>query len=155
MEVIASIATVAQLVDLAFKAIESLVSLYKNLKKSSERLGSHLARIETLYHTVHLIEGNELLTDSDIKPPLEQLILSLQSLEKIAQQLLSRLSKGGVLQWRRVAVQNTELKKLEESLRDIESDKSTLLLGITRAHAEAYLQDRQQKKLESSQSSRG
>ena len=154
MEVLAGIVTVAQLVGYAVNIIDSLVELYQKLKGVSVRLQGHLARIQTLSHTVRIIKKSDLLAEEDIRPPLEQLILSIQNLKHIAERLSSQLNRSLLRRWAKASIQNADFDRLEESLRHIEADKATLVLSITHAHAKAFLQDRQQRTLDFPHSSR-
>ena len=155
MEVITTIATVAQLLSYAVNSIDSVIALYQTLKEGSGRLENHLARIKTLYHTIRIIKNNKLLIEKDIRFPLERLILSIQELRVIAERLQSRLSRSIFSRWVKTSIQNADFNKLEESVRHIEADKATLTLSITHAHATAFLQDRQRRTLIPSHSSQG
>lgn len=129
IEVIGAIASVPQLVDVCFRATQSLFGLLSTVRRIPEVVKQRQANVEQLHEILPMIRDCPALQTAKIGHVLRSIATKLQNLRETLEKLINTSDKGIKKHCRalRGAVQE---KRIISIFNELESDKTILILCI-------------------------
>jgi hypothetical protein len=129
VEVIGAISSVAQLVDVCFRVIQSLSDLLSTVRRIPEVMKQRQANVEQLQEILRMIRDCPVLQTANIGQVLESIATKLQNLRRILQKLINTSDKG-IKKHCRALFGAVQEKKIISTFNELESDKTMLILCI-------------------------
>jgi hypothetical protein len=129
VEVIGAISSVAQLVDVCFRVIQSLSDLLSTVRRIPEAMKQRQANVEQLQEILRMIRDCPVLQTANIGQVLERIATKLQNLRGILQKLINTSDKG-IKKYCRALFGAVQEKRIISVFNELESDKTMLILCI-------------------------
>ena len=136
MEVIAGVASVAQLIRYAITLVTAISDLHEQIEGRPALLRHRIRQLESLGNTVGSVSKNSWLSTPIIREHINTILGSVQDLTKLLEKELTKQKQSLARKYLRVWLGVSKEQQILETFNDLESGKSALLLSITEANTQ-------------------
>lgn len=136
MEVIAGVASVAQLIRYAITLIAAISDHHQQIEGRPALLRQRIWQLQCLDNTVESVSKNSSLGTPIIREHINIIIARVQYLTALLEKEITQQNKGLARKYLRAWLGVSKEQKILDTFNDLESGKSALLLSIAEAHTE-------------------
>ncbi|KAL8785990.1 MAG: hypothetical protein Q9195_008401 [Heterodermia aff. obscurata] len=136
MEIIAGIASVAQLIRYAVALITAISDLHQQSEGRPAVLRQRIRQLESLGNTVESVRKNSWLRAPIIREHIDIILTRVRYLTSLLEKEITHQKQSLGRRYLRVWLGVSKEQKILDTLNDLESGKSALLLSIAEAHTE-------------------
>ena len=137
MEILGSVASIAQLLRYALSLVSTISGIYRDIQDGPALQDQQIRQLERLLSIVLTLHENSAFSTSCLKENLEAITVRVQDLKVILERLVARQRERPIKKYLKALIrENREEHRILEVFIDLEKDKSTLLLSIAGIHTE-------------------
>ena len=135
MEVVAGVASVAQLIVYAITLVAAISDLQEQIEGRPALLRQRVRQLESLGNTVESVSKNSWLRTPIIREHIEIILARAQYLTSLLEKEITRQKQGLARKYLRVWLGASKEQKILDTFTDLESGKSALLISIAEVQA--------------------
>lgn len=135
MEVIAGVASVAQLTHYAIYLIATVFDIQERIEGRPALLHQQIEQLTRLRLTIEAIDQNEALGTPGVRENLGAIITKIKSLKVLLDKEVLKQAQGFLKKYCKGFIGDRTEKRIIDIFGDLEKDKISLLLSIAETHA--------------------
>ena len=137
MEIVASIASIAQLSRYALSLIAKISGIYSDIQYGPALQHQQIRQLARLFSIIQTLHESSAFSTSSIKEHLEPIVVRIQDLQVVLERLVAQQAESPVKKYFKALIKyHREKIRILELFNELEKDKSTLLLSIAKTHTE-------------------
>ena len=136
MEVVAGVASVAQLIVNAITLVTAIADLQEQIEGRPALLRQRVRQLESLGNTVEAVSKNSWLRTPTIREHIDIILSRVHYLTSLLEKEITRQKQSLARKYLRVWLGASGEQKILDAFTDLESGKSALLLSIAEAQTE-------------------
>lgn len=136
MDVIAGVASVAQLIRYTITLVTAISDLHEQIEGRPALLRQRTRQLESLGSTVEAVSKNSWLRTPIIREHIDIIRARVQYLTSLLEKEINQQKQGLARKYFRVWLGTSKEQKILDILSDLESSKSALLLSIAEAQTQ-------------------
>ena len=136
MDVIAGVASVAQVIRYAISLVTTISDLHEQIEGRPALLRQRIRQLESLGNTVGSVDKNSWLQTPIIREHIDIILTRVRYLTTLLEKEIARQKQSLARKYLKVWLGISQEQKILDTFGDLESGKSALLLSIAEAHTE-------------------
>ena len=137
MDIIGSIASIAQVLRYALSLIATISGIFQDIQDGPVLQHQQIQQLARLFSIIQTLHERAAFSTSSITELLEAIVVRIQDLKVVLERLVAQQAGTPVKKYFKALIKDhREKHRVSEVFNELEKDKSTLLLSIAETHTE-------------------
>ena len=137
MEIIGSIASIAQVLRYALSLIATISGIFQDIQDGPVLQHQQIQQLARLFSIIQTLHERAAFSTSSITELLEAIVVRIQDLKVVLERLVAQQAEPPVKKYFKALIKDhREKHRISEVFNELEKDKSALLLSIAETHTE-------------------